>query len=159
MSRITILVAWDDKHLIGGKNKLPWHIPEDLKLFKKRTLGHSVIMGRNTFESIGKPLPERENIVITSRPLSGAYAVSNLEEAVSKAQESNKEIFIIGGTSVYFQALEKDIVDRILVSHIFGYFEGDKYFPVLAKRWTCNIIAEYDKFVVKEFTRIRNEKI
>ena len=133
--KISIIVAMDDKRGIGKNNRLPWHIPEDLKRFKRLTSGHTIIMGRKTFESIlsyiGKPLPSRTNIVVTRNPgfkSNGIIIADSLEDALSKANEiEKKEIFIIGGAEIFGQAI--DIADKIYLTKVEGDYGADTFFP------------------------------
>lgn len=126
---ISISVAMTKDRIIGRDNDLPWHLPEDLKQFKERTLGHPVIMGRKTYESIGRPLPRRRNILV-SRTLTeapeGTELFSTLEaalEAVAREEES----FIIGGAEIYRQTLDRS--DRLYISRVEGEYHGDTRFP------------------------------
>lgn len=126
-----IIVAISDNNAIGKDNALLWHISEDLKFFKRTTLGCPVIMGRKTFESIGRPLPKRVNIVI-SRGFDTeeeVAVVSSLEEAFKVAEDTNLEkCFVIGGGQIYAQALSQ--VDRLIVTHVHVEIEGaDTFFP------------------------------
>lgn len=127
---ISIIAAVDEKRGIGKNGKLPWHIPEDLQRFKEITTGHTVIMGRITFESIGKPLPNRVNIVITSQPQlispsNDLISVSSLDEAIEKA--GGGEIFIIGGGEIFNLAISK--ADKLYLTQIEGDFNCDTFFP------------------------------
>lgn len=127
---ITILVAKSDNNIIGNDNELIWHLPDDLKRFKQLTSGHPIIMGRKTFESIGKPLPNRINIVITRNKdwkSEGILVVNSLEEAIEKGKETNSEIFIIGGGNIYDQAMW--MADSIEVTEVHHIFKGDTKFP------------------------------
>ena len=126
-----IIVAISDNNAIGRDNQLLWHISEDLKFFKRTTLGCPVIMGRKTFESIGRALPKRVNIVI-SRGFSTAEEVavtSSLEDAFKVAEETNLErCFVIGGGQIYSQALS--LVDSLIVTHVHTVIEdADTFFP------------------------------
>jgi dihydrofolate reductase len=126
---ISIVAAMAENHVIGRHNKLPWHLPADLKHFKHLTLGKPVAMGRKTFESIGKPLPGRTNIVITSNPeypADNCIIVHSLDEALNAAT-SSKELMVIGGASFYQQALP--LADRMYLTLVHGSFAGDAYFP------------------------------
>ena len=127
--RVSILVAYDRNRAIGYQNKLPWHLPEDLRRFKSLTIGHHIVMGRKTYESIGKPLPGRTNVVIT-RELGylaeGSIVVDTLERALECAKDDS-EIFIIGGAQIFVQMLP--FVDRIYATEIDAAFEADTYFP------------------------------
>ncbi|MBO9129348.1 dihydrofolate reductase [Bacillus sp. 165] len=127
---ISLIWAMDDNCTIGKNNDLPWRLPADLGYFKKVTYGHPVVMGRKTYESIGKPLPGRENIVVTRNKEyqpEGVTVVHSLEEV--QAQE--KDVFVIGGAQLYKQALP--LADRLYVTHIHEVFEGDTYFPQFEK--------------------------
>ncbi len=128
---ITIIVAMGRHNQIGLNDTMPWHLSNDLKNFKKLTSGHPVVMGRKTFDSIGKDLPNRLNFVITSKPEHvNAYnicIVSSLEQAIKKAGLAGKEIFIIGGASIYKQSL--DLVDKLIITHVDYDGEADTYMP------------------------------
>src|SRR6187401_2586841 len=105
--RISIIVAFDENRLIGKDNALPWHLPADLKFFKSITMGHHMIMGRKTFESIGKPLPGRTSVIITRQQnleFEGCIVVNSLEEALEKCK-SEDEVFIIGGAEIFKYSL------------------------------------------------------
>lgn len=129
---IKIIVAMSKNRVIGDSNTLIWHLPEDLKRFKQLTTGNTIVMGRKTYESIGKPLPNRRSIIITRDPdysAEGCEVVNSLEEALLL---SNSDCFIIGGGEIYRQAI--DIADRIYLTLIDKEFEGDTSFPEL-KDW------------------------
>jgi len=105
--RLSIVVAMDDNHLIGKGNGLPWHLPADLAFFKKITTGNSILMGRKTYDSIGKPLPNRRNIVITRNPdisIPGCEVVDSIERALSIIQDE-EEVMVIGGANLFEQLL------------------------------------------------------
>lgn len=128
---VSIIVAASRNHVIGKDNQLIWRLSSDLKRFKALTTGHMVIMGRKTFESIGKPLPNRTSVIITRQldyHVEGCIVVHSLEEALAKSEEQD-EVFIIGGGSIYKEALEK--ADRIYYTMVHCDFEGDTYFPIL----------------------------
>ncbi len=128
---ISIIVAKAANHVIGKDNQIPWYLPADLKYFKKTTLNHHVIMGRKTFESIGKPLPKRTNIVVTRSIFflaSGCIVAHSLEEALQIARDHDEEeVFIIGGAQLYEEALP--IADRIYITEVDFCPEGDVFFP------------------------------
>ena len=129
MRKITIIVAASENSVIGYKNALPWHISEDLKNFKKITINHSVIMGRKTFESIGKPLKDRRNIVISrdkTLKIEGVEVVNSLDDAVCRTKDEN-EIFIIGGEQIYKIALP--IATNMHITRVYRIIEGDAFFP------------------------------
>ena len=127
-----IIVAIADNNAIGRNNALLWHISEDLKFFKRTTLGCPVIMGRKTFESIGRPLPKRLNIVV-SRGFDapeGVVAVKSLEEAYAAAEKENPRCFVIGGGQIYAQAMAD--ADRLIVTHVHTVIEdADTFFPAI----------------------------
>ncbi|MEK6547334.1 MAG: dihydrofolate reductase [Bacteroidota bacterium] len=131
---LKILVAFDENRVIGKNNTLIWHLPADLKRFKALTTGHVIIMGRKTFESIGKPLPNRTTIVISRQAdlqIEGAIIAHSVEEAILKAKSITREdIFIVGGAEIY--ALSLPLADQILVTQLHDIFEGDAYFPEIS---------------------------
>jgi dihydrofolate reductase len=134
----SIIVAASENNVIGKDNRLPWHLPADLKYFKNTTWAMPIIMGRKTFESIGKPLPGRHNIVITRNKdykADGATVVSNLNDAV-KAAESNdvNEFFIIGGAELFNSMLDQ--AQRIYLTRVHANIDGDVFFPALnEEKW------------------------
>lgn len=135
---ISIIVAAGENNVIGRDNKLPWRMPADTKYFKSTTKGNVVVMGRKTFESLGKPLPDRVNIVISRRKdfnAEGIIVAESLTEALKKAGEhAGKDIFIIGGGEIYRQSLV--LTDRVHLTRIHATFEGDTFFPELtADKW------------------------
>ena len=137
MSKLSIIVAMSSNRAIGINNTLPWHLSEDLKHFKSLTTGHTIIMGRKTYESIGKPLPNRRNIVVT-RNLNtfydGVEIVHSLEDAFS-ISSNDEEVFIIGGSNIYEQSL--NLVKHLYITEITKAFEGDAFFPEIDKSlWT-----------------------
>ncbi|WP_107841550.1 dihydrofolate reductase [Metasolibacillus meyeri] len=126
---ISLIVAHDKNRVIGYDNQMPWHLPGDLKYFKEMTMGKPVIMGRKTYESIGKALPGRRNIVITRNVAYQAddiEAVASLEQALQLVQDE-PEIMIIGGEQIFELALP--LADRLYITEIDYTFEGDTYFP------------------------------
>ena len=128
-SNIASIAAVARNGVIGHRNRMPWHLPEDLKRFRRLTLGHAVIMGRRTFESIGKPLAGRSNIVITRSPnwtRPGCLAAHSLEAALAGVREP-QDAFVIGGAEIY--ALALPIARRLYMTEIERDFEGDAFFP------------------------------
>ncbi|MFH1145885.1 MAG: type 3 dihydrofolate reductase [bacterium] len=125
---ISIIVAMSLNRVIGKDNKLPWHLSADLKHFKELTTGHSVIMGRKTYESIGKPLPKRVNIVLSRNTVfpNDVITVKSLQEALAMV-EDNQEVFIMGGASVYQEALP--LASKIYLTFVQANITGDTYFP------------------------------
>ncbi len=136
---VSLLLAADENNLIGKNNALPWNLPNDLKYFKNLTWAMPIVMGRKTFESLGKPLPGRTNIVITRNKkfaAPGAYVVQSLEQAIARAElEAVNEIFIIGGAEIFHAALGQ--AGRIYLTRIHAVFDGDVYFKeLMPKDWT-----------------------
>ncbi|MGE0615754.1 MAG: dihydrofolate reductase [Bacteriovoracia bacterium] len=134
--KVSLIAAMSRNRVIGAENKLPWHIPEDLKWFRDKTAGHPVVMGRKTFESIGsKPLPKRENLVVTRQadfPATPGVRIFNSLEAALDWLKANDvpgkdEVFIVGGGQIYEQSLP--YADRIYLTVIHQDFEGDSHFP------------------------------
>ncbi len=125
---ISIVVAIAENHAIGKDNKLLWYLPNDLKHFKTITSGHTVIMGRKTYDSVGKPLPNRRNIVITRQhiDIAGCEVVNSLQEALALCK-TEEEVFIVGGAEIYRQAIP--ITNKIYLTIVHQNFEGDTYFP------------------------------
>ncbi len=126
---ITIIAAIAENNALGKDNQLIWHLPADLKRFKKVTLNHHIIMGRKTFESLGKPLPNRTTIIITRDPYYSAencIITHSLEEAIDAAKEDENP-FILGGADIYGQAIE--IADRLDLTFVHHPFEADVFFP------------------------------
>jgi len=126
---ISIIVAMTEDRVIGQNNQLPWHLSEDLKRFKKLTMGHTIVMGRKTFESIGRVLPGRKNIILSrdqNLKIEGGVVAHSLEEAV-QLSASEEEIFVIGGANLYEEALPA--ADKIYLTLIHQDFIGDAYFP------------------------------
>lgn len=145
MAKLSIIVAAARNGVIGKNNQLPWHLPQDLKYFRAMTTGKPVIMGRKTFESIGKPLPNRTNIVITRNTdwvHDGVLVANDLSQAVEKAkkvlmQQDNSELeaMIIGGAEIYKSALV--IADRVYLTYIDRDVDGDARFPELPSAEWC----------------------
>lgn len=131
---VSLLVAASENNVIGKDNKLPWHLPNDLKYFKNLTWGMPILMGRKTFDSIGRPLPGRNSIVITHNndwQHQGVDVVHSIKEAVEKAQSFGvKEIFVIGGAQIFKMSLPS--ANRIYLTRIHHQFEGDVFFPVIS---------------------------
>jgi len=146
--RLSLIAAMTDEGVIGFQNRLPWHLPEDLKNFKKITMGKPVIMGRKTYESIGKPLPGRKNIVLTrntSFQAEGVTVVASLDQAIEvckKEEISEDEIFVIGGAQIYQEALPR--ADRLYLTKIHQSFKGDAYFPEIDLEKSFQIVEKSD---------------
>ena len=167
----SIVVAVGKNNEIGKNNQLLWHIPEDLKNFKKITTGKTVIMGKNTYESIGKPLPNRVNIVLSRNFLEIGKKISedrkkyenettkleffdDFQKVIEKYKDFPEEVFIIGGGEIYKKSLELGIITRIYMSHVdFSDDEADTYFPEIDfEKWVTLTEENYDgwKFCIYE---------
>ena len=155
---LSIIAAISQNNCIGKDNKLPWHIPEDLKHFKKLTLGKAVLMGRKTFESIltqlGKPLPGRKNLVITRqteyRVPDGVEVYGTVEEALQA--NANEEIMVIGGAEMYRQLLPQ--ADALYITEIKKIVNGDAFFPVVdVEQWQEEKREKYEEFDFIEYRR------
>ena len=169
---ISIIVACSKNGVIGKDNQLPWNLTQDLKLFKERTIGHPLIMGRKTWESLPvRCLKDRLNIVITSKPEEYTkecqysnrchgilFFTNSLSKAIFIAEKNmpGKEIFIIGGQQVYETSLQMNVVDKIYMSKISQVFDGDKYFPDLKNDWVIDTIKMYDDFDLIEYEKKEN---
>ena len=148
---ISIIAAVSENNVIGRNNRLPWHLPADMKFFKEKTMGHCIIMGRKNYDSIPKkfqPLPGRINIIISRNhdlKIPKATVVHSLKEAIMVARDNNEtECFIIGGGEIYKQALE--YCDKIYLTQIHHNFEGDVFFPELKKeQWKELSRTDYPK--------------
>ncbi|KLT65585.1 dihydrofolate reductase [Pedobacter sp. BMA] len=127
---LCIAVATGENFEIGKNNQLLWHMPADLKFFKQTTTGHTVIMGRKTFDSVGRPLPNRRNIVITrdrQLKIDHVEVVNSLDEALELTADEEKSVFVVGGAEIYRQALPK--TDILYLTTIHHTFEADTFFP------------------------------
>ena len=131
--RLSLIVAMASNRAIGLNNQLPWYLPEDLRYFKTMTMGKPIVMGRKTFDSIGKPLPGRLNIVVTrnsSWSFEGVNVAASLNKAKAIALEANEhtpEIVVIGGSEIYNMAINQ--ADRLYITRVKGSFKGDVFFP------------------------------
>ena len=139
--RITLIAATGPDGVIGRDGDLPWRLPADLAHFKRTTVGHAVLMGRKTFDSIGKPLPKRRNLVLTRSPEklpAGVEGVTSIAAALETVA-GEEELFVIGGAEVY--RLFLDSADRLVLTEVEGEFAGDTFFP------------EFDRAMFREVTR------
>lgn len=159
---ITIIVAKAANNIIGNDNQLIWHLPNDLKRFKALTSGHPIIMGRKTYESIGRPLPNRTNIVITRNEdwkADGIISANSLEKAIELASEIDSEIFIIGGGNIYQQSM--DLAQVLEVTEVHQNFEGDTSFPEINdETWEETFREKHpiDEKHIIEYSFVRYEK-
>ena len=130
---LTLIVAMDTAGVIGAEGGMPWHIPDDLRWFKAQTRGKPILMGRRTFDSIGRALPQRRNLVLTRDPgfaAPGCERVADLDEAIAAARaDGAAELMVIGGAQVYALSLAR--AHRLLVTHIDGHYAGDTHFPAV----------------------------
>lgn len=151
---MAIIAALTKDNVIGKAGKLPWHISDDLKNFRKLTSGNSVVMGRKTFESIGKPLPNRHNIVVSSSlsVVPGIDVCSSLEDALEKAKSYGRDIFIIGGANLYQAAVP--LVDKLYLSHVKESYDGDTYFPKIDfSQWNVESRQDFPEFELVVYKR------
>ncbi|MAH02147.1 type 3 dihydrofolate reductase [Candidatus Woesearchaeota archaeon] len=143
---ISLIAAMDKNRVIGKGGKLPWNLPADMKYFKDKTLGKPIIMGRKTYESLGKPLPNRTNIIITrdrDYKAEGCIVVHSAEEAL-KAAEGDEEVMIIGGSQIYKELLPK--TNRMYLTIVDADFEGDTFFPEYdVKEWKETAYEEHER--------------
>jgi dihydrofolate reductase len=168
---VSLIVACDENGVIGNGNEIPWHIPEDLKLFKEITSKHIVVMGRKTWDSIPdkyKPLPDRFNIVISKNPIDfskyknykkSTFHVTSVTDAVDAAlfiADDQKDVFIIGGATVYDEVMNRDLVSKAYVSIVKGTHKGDKFFnhEFPENKWKIISEKDYDKFTALVYKRI-----
>ena len=132
-------------------NELPWHIPADLAYFKKVSMGKAMVMGRKTFESIGRPLPGRLSIIVTRNEAytaEGAVVVHNLNDAIARAEEYAEEVMIIGGAEIFRAAL--GIADRLYITYIQKQYEGDTFFPSYGPEW--KLVSTSDDYITEDET-------
>ncbi len=125
--KLAIIVAIGKNRVIGRDGKIPWHISEDLKRFKRLTTGHTVLMGRKTWESLGKPLSDRRNVVLTSKPIPSVECYSSIETAL-EALKNQEKVFVIGGAQIYAELLDK--ADELYLTFVDEDVVGDAYFPM-----------------------------
>jgi len=140
--RLIAVVAAAEGGVIGKEGQLPWHLPADLRHFKAHTLGKPILMGRRTFESIGKPLPGRLNVVVSSGPaFEGCLAARSLDEALALPEvAAAQEVAVIGGARLYAEALPR--LDELFLTRVHGSFEGDAFFHFDPEGW--ELIASED---------------
>ena len=150
---ITIVVAMGLNNEIGANNQLLWHLPKDLKHFKEITTGHPIIMGRKTYESIGKPLPNRTNIVVSTKKdwfEEGILIVGSLKEAIKFAKKMDEEIYIIGGGNIYEQTI--DLAEKLEVTQVNAELKADIFFPKInPKIWNKTNEISHEKDEKNEY--------
>lgn len=133
MKELILIAAVAQNNVIGYKRKIPWHIPEDLKRFRQLTLDHSIVMGRRTYESIGKPLDRRRNLVLTKDPKfksNGITVCHSLEEALEQCKDE-EQVYVIGGEKVYKEAIL--LATKLEITHINKRYRGDAFFPEIER--------------------------
>ena len=154
---IAIIAAHSANKVIGNKGKIPWHLPEDFKLFKKYTENNVVIMGRLTWESLPKkfrPLPNRDNVVISRsvKEIKGATVFNSLDKALEYGKSTGKDVFIIGGESLYKEGIK--FVDKMYISEVYLECEGDAFFPEYNKDdWEIEFEHETEQFMFRIWKR------
>ena len=149
--KLTAIVAMTPDRIIGRDGTLPWHLPEDLAFFKRTTSGHPILMGRKTYESIGRPLPKRRNIVITRDTSWSAEGVEVIHSPEALAELGIEcEVFIIGGSEIYQSFLPQ--LDELLVSHVFQSYPGDTRFPEFEHLFAAGeVIESHEAFEVRRY--------
>ncbi len=145
---LSLIVAISDNQVIGREGQLPWHLSADLQRFKRLTMGHHIVMGRKTYDSIGRQLPGRTSIVLTRQPdwtVEGVVTATDFESALAQAGD-DEEVFVIGGSQIYQLALP--LVDRLYVTRVHASVEGDTYFPdITTDQWQ---LKQTDSFAADE---------
>ena len=163
---ITLIVAMGKNREIGKENQLLWHLPKDLKRFKELTSGYPIIMGRKTYESIGKPLPNRTNIVISRKNdwfEEGILIVGSIKEAVKFAKKIDEEVFVLGGGNIYEQTI--DFADKLEVTLVDAVLDADTFFPKINEKVWQKTNEEYHQkdeknefdFCFQTFERIKEK--
>lgn len=157
---LTLIAAVSENNVIGNKGKLPWYFPEDMKRFKRLTSGSPVIMGRKTYDSIieriGRPLPNRWNIIISKNPnlnnLGVTGIVPSIEQAIELAMEKKCEAYVIGGEQIYNQTIE--LANKLEITHVRGNYEGDAFFPeIKTQLWVESKREDFDKYSFVTYLR------
>jgi dihydrofolate reductase len=152
--KLTAIVAMTSERIIGKNGTLPWHLPEDLKLFRRYTTGNPIVMGRKTWDSIGKPLPNRQSIVLTRDPdwsADGAHVIHHPDE-LSQIELITPEVFIIGGAQIYSAFMP--LLNEILISHVYQNFPGDTRFPEFESNFTNVTVEEkFETFELRRYTK------
>ena len=153
--KIAIIAAIAKNRVIGKGGKIPWHLSEDLKRFKKLTTGHTILMGRKTFQSLGRKLPNRRNVVLTSKPIPGVETYSSIDEAL-QALADQERIFVIGGGQVYAEMLNR--ADELYLTMVNQEVKGDTFFPLYEElvrtRFKLTNKEEQNGFTYMDFQRV-----
>ena len=151
---IYLIAAMTKERVIGKENKLPWDIPEELQHFRSTTKDSVIIMGRKTYESIGHPLPNRPNIVLTTKDITieGCEVFHDVQSALDKAKTYGKDIAIIGGSTIYRQTLP--FADTMILTYVKKFYEGDTYFPDFDEsEWDIEKKEEFDEYDILTYKR------
>lgn len=153
--KLIIIAAVNKKRVIGREGKLPWSIPEDLKRFKELTTGHTILMGRKTFESIGKPLPNRQNVVLSSKRIKGVETYTSLELALDVLHNEDI-VFVIGGGEIYSQTLTR--ANEIFLTIVNNDMDGDTFFPsyedFIDSHFMLVFEEQHDGYSFKNYKRV-----
>lgn len=158
LTKLSVIVAMTPDRVIGKENDLPWRLPEDLKMFKRTTAGHPVVMGRKTWDSLGKykPLPGRQNIVITRDKdwaEEGAEVIFSCED-LENIELQDEHVFVIGGAQIY--GLFLPLLDELIVSHVYKPYDGDAYFPEFGEYFPeYEVLESYEEFEVRRYVSIK----
>lgn len=154
--KLIAIVAHDANLLIGNHSALPWHLPEDFANFKACTMGHPVIMGSTTFLSIGRPLPNRRNLVLsrTLAPREGIEVFNSIYDCLGAVEGLEEDVFVLGGSNVYGQFLDENLLDEIWVSEVPGTYEGDAYFPEYRDRFEKFESRQFETFEFIKYRRM-----
>jgi len=151
---IALIYAASENDVIGKDNDIPWKLSADLKRFKQLTTGHPIIMGRKTFDSLGRPLPRRRNLVITRNTafqVEGVEVYHSLEDAVAACEQEQKA-FVIGGAGLFAESIEKNLVQTIFFTRVHAEIDGDVYFPLPSEEnWTITEVASNQADEKNEF--------
>lgn len=152
--KLTAIVAITPERVIGRDNDLPWHFSEDLKFFKRTTSGHPVLMGRKTYDSIGRPLPKRQNIVLTRDQSWSAEGVDVIHspDDLSTLELQDPDVFVMGGAEIY--ALFLPLLDELLLTWVYQSYQGDTFFPEFADHFqNYEVINKFDEFEHRRYLR------
>jgi dihydrofolate reductase len=153
--KLAIIAAIARNRAIGKDGKLPWHISEDLKRFKRLTVGHAVLMGRKTYKSLGRSLPDRRNVVLSSTPIQGVEAYSSIPLAL-QALEGEERVYVIGGGQIYSQLLDR--VDELYLTLVDQHVDGDTFFPpyeqLIGTRFKLVHREEHEGFAFVDYVRM-----
>lgn len=153
-TKLTAIVAMTSERIIGKDGTLPWHLPEDLKLFKRYTTGNPIVMGRKTWESIGKPLPNRQSIVLTRDPewsAAGAHVIHHPDH-IAQIKLITPQVFIIGGAQIYSAFMP--VLDEILISHVYQNYPGDTRFPEFESNFPhVSVEEKFETFELRRYTK------